>query len=172
MLPKEKISLTLPRIILLSAMFFLIFFSMFCLTASASQSDAAVSISSAQNRIADCYSAAKAAEVAGANITVLTNVLNKAGFLFSQAQLAYSEGNFDTATTYAVQSQDQLDTFIGQADSLTQAASQQKSRDFLINVVGSIVGSFLVVVTGFAVWFLIKRRSITGDANATKASTV
>jgi flagellar basal body-associated protein FliL len=163
MLGKENSSLKPSKILVLSAMLFVIFLAMSGSTASASQSEAAASISSAQKRIIDCYNAVKVAETAGANISVLTNELNEAGSLLSQAQLSYSKSDFDEATNYAVQSQNQLETFVGEADSLMQTASQQRSRDFLINFVGSIVGAFAVVVVGFMVWFLLKRKCGTGD---------
>lgn len=55
----------------------------------ANQADAETAISSAQATLLNCYNAAKQAEAAGANITVLVDALNEAGALLSQAELAY-----------------------------------------------------------------------------------
>jgi flagellar basal body-associated protein FliL len=163
MLGKENSSLKPSKILILLAVLFFLFLAVFGSTASASQSEASSSISSAQKKITDCYNAVKAAEAAGANISVLTSELNEAGLLLSQAQLSYSKSDFDAASNYAVQSQNQLETFVGQADGLMQAASRQRSQDFLINFVGSIVGACAVVVVGLMVWFLLERKCGTGD---------
>lgn len=124
----------------------------------AEQANASTAISSAKNTILNCYSAAKEAEAAGANITVLTGTLNEAGSLLSQAELAYATGDFNTALNLADQSKNRLSNFIGEANSLKETATQQRNQDFLINVVGSTVGAFVIIVTGFAVWFFLKRK--------------
>jgi hypothetical protein len=162
----------LSKILLLSVAFSLLFVALLSSTVSANQSDAATAISSAQNTIVNCYDAAKAAEAAGANITGLAGTLNEAGLLLSQAQLAYSQSDFDAAANYAAQSQNKLNGFISQADSLRQAALQRESWDFLVNFVGSIVGAFAVVAAGFAVWFFLKRRYGAGDTGAEAAAAV
>jgi uncharacterized membrane protein YoaK (UPF0700 family) len=162
----------LSRMLLLSVAFSLMFVVLLSSTVSANQSDAATAISSAQNTMVICYDAAKAAEAAGANITSLTNTLNEAGSLLSQAQLAYSQGDFDAAANYAVQTQNKLNGFISQADSLKQAAAQRESRDYLVNFVGSIVGAAAVVAAGFVVWFFLKRRYGAGDAGVGAAAAV
>jgi cobalamin biosynthesis Mg chelatase CobN len=158
--------------LLFSVAFSLLFAALISSPVSANQSDAATAISSAQNTILPCYDAAKAAEAAGANITSLTNTLNEAGSLLSQAQLAYSQGDFDAATNYAAQSQNKLNGFVSQADNLKQAAAQRESRDYLVNFVGSIVGAVAVVVAGFVIWFFLKRRYGAGDADAGAAAAV
>jgi uncharacterized membrane protein YoaK (UPF0700 family) len=157
-MPRKNLPSKLSRMLLLSVAISLLFAALLALPVSANQSDASAAIFSAQNTIVNCYDAAKAAEAAGANITSLTNTLNEAGSLLSQAQLAYSQNDFDAAANYAVQSRNRLNGFISQADSLRQAASQRASRDYLVNFVGSIVGAFAVVAAGFVVWFLLKRR--------------
>jgi hypothetical protein len=144
--------------LLLSVALIMLFVAMLVSSASASQSDAAIAISSAQSTIVNCYDAAKAAEATGANITGLVGTLNEAGSLLSQAQLAYSQGDFDAAATYAVESQNKLNNFVAQANILGEAAWQQGNQDFLINFVGSIVGAFAVVIVGFVVWFFLKSK--------------
>ena len=123
------------------------------------QGDAAAAISSAKSTVLSCYNAAKDAETAGANITTLTVTLNDAGSLLSRAELAYSTGDFAAATSFAVQSQNKLSNFVGKANSLRQAAVQRESRDFLVNVVGSVAGAFAVVGVGVGTWVFLKKRS-------------
>ena len=150
-MPRSKTLITLVIVVLLVI-------TILILPVRADQAGAATAISSAKNTILGCYSAAKEAEAAGANITVLIGTLNEAGSLISQAELAYSTNNFDTAVSFAVQSQNTLSNFIGEANSLEETATQQQSQDFLINVIGSIIGTIAVVIAGFLVWRFLKNK--------------
>ena len=105
-----------------------------------------------------CYNAARAAESAGANISQLTLRLNNAGLLLSTAQLAYSKGDFGLASSLAIQSQNELDTFILDANSLQALAAQSRTFDFLLNIVGSIAGTVAVLAGSFVVWRFFKRK--------------
>jgi VanZ family protein len=124
----------------------------------ASQEDAATAISSAKNDILNCYNAAKEAEDAGANIIVITRTLNEAGLLLSQAEYAYDTNDFDAAIDLALQSQNSLTDCLAEANTLTETATQQQHRDFLINVVGSIIGTFAVIVVGLTIWLFMKKK--------------
>jgi hypothetical protein len=137
----------------------------------AAQSDAAAAIASAKNTIVSCYEAAKEAEASGANITALTETLNKAGSLLSQAELAYAINDFDTALNLAVQSQNTLSGFDSEANALGVAALQQRNQDFLVNVVGSIIATFIVVVAGLVIWVFLKRKYAKAGADAIESST-
>jgi hypothetical protein len=124
----------------------------------AAQTDAAAAIASAKEQIVTCYQAARDAEGAGANITSLTVILNDAGSLLSQAELAYSMNDSDAARDFAVQSLDKLGNFVSEANALKDTAMQQRSQDFMINVVGSIVGTFAVLGAGAATWSFLRKR--------------
>jgi hypothetical protein len=130
----------------------------------AEQSGADSAIASAKQQIVTCYNAAKAAEAAGANITSLTSILNDAGTLLSQSELAYSKSDSSTAQNLAVQSSQSLANFLSEANAMQDAAAQQRTTEFLVNVVGSIIGTIAVIVAGFVVWrFLRKRQPQTGE---------
>jgi hypothetical protein len=132
--------------------------------ALAEQSNADSAIASAKQQILTCYTAAKAAEAAGANITSLTSVLNNAGTLLSQSELAYSKSDFDTAQNLAFQSSQSFANFVSKANKLRGSAAQQRTYEFLLDVVGSIAGAIAVMVAGFVVWRLLTRRkSRTGE---------
>jgi hypothetical protein len=122
------------------------------------QADAATAISSAKNTILSCYNAAKEAEAAGANISVLVDNLNEAGSLLSQADLAYATNDFDAAFNLAIQSQNSLNDCLAEANTLKETAAQQQNQDFLKNVVGSIIGTFVVIFAGLAIWLLLKKK--------------
>ena len=134
--------------------------------AFAEQADAETAIASAKQQIVACYQAAKEAEGAGANITVLTIVLNDAGSLLSQSELAYSKSEFDVARDFAVQSQQRLGNVISEANAVKDNAVQQSNVDFLVNIVGSVIGVFVVIGAGLGVWFLLKKRSRQSGAQA------
>jgi hypothetical protein len=136
----------------------------------ASQADAATAISSAKNTILNSYNAVKKAEAAGANITVLVATLNEAGSLLSQAELAYAINDFDTALNFAVQSQNSLDNLIAEANTLQETVTQQQNQDFVINVLFSIIGTFAVIVAGFAAWFFLKKKYETTEVHISESS--
>jgi len=120
--------------------------------------DAGSAIAVAEERIAVCYQAVADADEAGANVTALLAILNEAGLLLSSANLAYKLGDFDSAFNLSLLSQEMLDGFVAEAGVLRENAMQQGYWDFMVNVVGSIVGAAVVVCGGFVVWFLLKRR--------------
>jgi len=120
--------------------------------------DASSAIVQAQQRIEVCYSAAADAENAGANVTGLLSVLNESGWLLSRASLAFQNGDYDSAYTLAVQSNSTLTGFEAQATSLKNTAEQQGRVDFWVDIVGSTVGTFVVIFGGVLLWFYLKRR--------------
>jgi hypothetical protein len=124
----------------------------------AQQNDATSSISDAQSTLIQCYDAARAAEVAGANISQLTGRLNIASLLLSRAELANSNGYFSLAESLAVESQDELASFVSEANSLQFSAQQSRSSDFWLNIVGSSVETVAVLVGSLTVWVLLKRK--------------
>jgi len=138
----------------------------------ADQTDVAAAIASAKEQILICYQAAKEAEGAGANITALVAVLNDAGTLLSRAEFAYSVSDFGTARDLAIQSQSTLGDFVSEANALKETATQQRNQDFLINVVGSLVGAFAVVGTGVATWIFLKRKYETAGEHKNESSRV
>jgi hypothetical protein len=123
----------------------------------ADQLSASATLSSARSNLLDCYNAAKDAEAAGANVTSLTNVLNEAGASLSNAELAYSKGDFDNAVNLASQSQAKLANFIPNANDLKASGVDHANPEFLV-FIGSVVGTFVVIGVGFLMWFVLRRR--------------
>ncbi|MDR0374019.1 MAG: DUF1616 domain-containing protein [Nitrososphaerota archaeon] len=128
-----------------------------CSFASA-QKDDNFSITLAQNTLNTCYSVAKEAEAAGANITSLQETLNTAGLLLSRAELSNAQSNTVLANDYAQQVQNVLADFIPHANSLRDTASQMQQTNFLLNL-GSIAGAFGVVGASLVVWFYLKTKA-------------
>lgn len=146
--------------------------SAFLPLAQADQTNAATAIASAKDQILICYQAAKEAEGAGANITALVAVLNDAGTLLARAEFAYSISDFGTARDLAIQSQSILGDFISEANTSKETATQHRNQDFLINVVGSIAGTFAVIVAGFVAWRFLKKKYETAGAHTSEPSNV
>jgi len=142
----------LPLIVLLSVVFLPV--------SALAQNDAAGAIASAKQQIVACYDAARQAEAAGANISSLTSALNDAGDLLSRSELAYSQGDLGGAQTLASQCSQRLSSFVSESNVLRDAAVQQRNFDFWVNVVGSVVGTFVVIVTGFVVWRFVKKQYV------------
>jgi hypothetical protein len=121
------------------------------------ENEAAVKIGEAENALNSAYEAVLETEKAGANITGLLSDLTEAAELLSKAKLVLST-NESAAVDFALQSQAKLNGFLAKADTLKTAAAQQRYWDFMVNVVGSIVGSVVVVCGGFVVWTVLKRK--------------
>jgi hypothetical protein len=154
------------RLLTVLLVLFLIIGISFSSFVAAQQSDPSQAISDAQSRLVACFDAVKTAEAAGANISRLTNTLNTAGALLSNAQHAYSIGNFTDAQHLAVESQNLLGGFVSEANSLTITAKQDSNMQFLVNVVGSVAGTIAVLVGSFIVWRLMKKKyADTEDQN-------
>jgi hypothetical protein len=128
-------------------------------------SEAEREIDTARGAIVAGYNAVADAEKAGANVTGLLVRLDDAGDSLSKADLAYSKGDYDGAAGFAVQCQNRLSGFVGEASVLKQRGAEQRYWDFMINVVGSLVGVVAVVCGSIVVWvFLSKRYAKTGSA--------
>jgi hypothetical protein len=125
----------------------------------AQQTDAALTISMAQSELVECFNAVRSAESVGANISSLTVILNNASSMLSDSQLAYSQGNFASASNLAIQSQTSLSVFLLETSSLKNEALASSNLNTIF-FVGSIVGTFSVIAVGLTVWVLLKRNII------------
>jgi hypothetical protein len=123
-----------------------------------SEADAQSAIFGAEQRVLACYNAVANAGKEGANTSALLVNLTEAGNLLSRADLAFEKGDFNSGQAFALQSQQRLEGFEAQADSLGQKAAHDRFVDFEVNVVGSLVGTAVVVLGAFTVWFALKRR--------------
>ncbi|MDH5482935.1 MAG: hypothetical protein OEY22_08675 [Candidatus Bathyarchaeota archaeon] len=125
---------------------------------AASEEEALSKISEAENAVRSAYDAVLKAEEAGANVAFLLNGLNEAGMLLWKAHMAYDMGDFDSAFNLANLSKTELDGFVSEASILAETGAQQSYMDFMLNVVGSLVGAVAVVCGGFVFWFFLKRK--------------
>jgi hypothetical protein len=115
-------------------------------------------LADSQQKYLECYNAARTAETAGANISRLTAILNQAGVLISSAQIAFANGDSALGNSLCVQSDNLLNNIGTEANSIKAIAVNNQRLDFLVNIVGSIVGTIGVIGGSFAVWIFLKRR--------------
>ena len=124
----------------------------------AEQDTAASAIASAKQQVVTCYVAVKEAEAAGANVSSLTFALSDVGALLSQSELAYSKGDYGAAESLASQCSQRLSGLISESNNLRNRAVGARDFDFLVSIVISVVGTFVVILLGFVAWrFLTKR---------------
>jgi hypothetical protein len=126
--------------------------------AQVSQDQAASALANADSAVTLSYQAALKAEDFGANVSSLLVRLNDAGGLLSRAHLAYNSGDFDSAQRLAAQSQEKLNGFVAEANALRETAIHEYYMDFIVNIIGSVLGAISIVCIGFFVWFLLKRK--------------
>lgn len=122
------------------------------------EADARSAVVAAEERVVLCYESVAGADEAGADTVGLLALLDEAGMLLSRADLAYKMGDFGSAVNFSVQSREMLSGFVVEADVLRRAGMEQRYWDFMVNVVGSVVGTVVVVCGGFVVWFLLTRK--------------
>jgi hypothetical protein len=127
-------------------------------TVWADQFGAANAISSARSQLVNCYDMARKAEAVGVNITTLTVALNEAGLFLSQAEFAFSNGDFGGSQDYAVQSQSKLADFVSEANVLSIVAETRRNQDFLVTVLGSTAGTIAVLVGSVGFWSILKKK--------------
>jgi hypothetical protein len=144
-------------VVALSFYLFLMLFSLFPFCLAVDKGQARSAMVQADQTIKDCYLAVAAADKAGGNVTDLLSTLQYAGMLLSKANLAFGKGDYDSAYNLAVQSKAKLEGFVADANLVKEAAEHSANIDFMINVVGSSVGTVAIMVGSLAVWFGLKR---------------
>ena len=139
--------------------------AIFVSPAFADQGGAQNAISSAKDTIKNCYDAVKQAESAGANVDSLMATLNDAAGSLSKAELAYASNDYDSAYTYATQSQSKLNDFTGQATALKENARANATQNFEYTIF-SLAVSIGILCAGVTAWVVLgrrERRSIYGS---------
>ncbi len=149
-------------LVLLSAVASQLFLSV--TIAESSEDEATSALARAEEAVVSAYQAVLETEGAGANVSDLLVRLNEAGGFLTRGRMAYDIGDFDSALDFAVHCQEKLNGFVVDADALREAAMQERYLDFMVNVVGSVMGAVGVVCVGFVSWsFLNRKHEKTGS---------
>lgn len=117
----------------------------------ADQNSAQAAIDAAQNSLSSCLASVQRAEAAGANVDALTATLNDSADLLTEAQLAYASNDYNSAYTYATQSQSMLSGVTSQASELQQNAVNNRNQNITVLVL-SVVTSVAILCVGVAAW--------------------
>ncbi len=116
----------------------------------------------AQSAVTSGYVSVTDAQKVGANVTDLLVTLNNANDLLSQSQLAFEnaslDGNYEVPYALASQCLANLTGFDTKALILKNNAAEQGHSDFMIYVVGSFLGTIIVVLSSYTVWGVLKKR--------------
>jgi hypothetical protein len=122
------------------------------------QLQASSALAESEAAVVSAYQVVANASAAGANVSGLLVRLNEAGDLLTRAHVAYGLGDFDSALELADLCQERLTGFVSEADALADVAFRDHYLDFMLGVVGSLLGSLWVVSVGFVAWVYLNRR--------------
>jgi len=146
-----------PKLLMISALFFLLQVSIPWVTASNANVVTGVFIET-EEVLHSAYAAVLDAERAGANVSVLLDRLNLAGEYLSEAYFWYRSGDSETANRFAGLCRDAVGNVRNEAVELMDAAKAAGDAEFVETVFESIVGVIVIVVSCYVVWLIFKRR--------------
>ncbi len=123
----------------------------------AAQDSAQGAIASAKNSLKNCYDAVAQAEAAGANVDSLVATLNQAADSLSKAELAYSSGDYNGASSAASQCQSQLGSIVSDANSLKESALAASIQSSTFTIF-SLVASAALAIAGIGAWITLNKK--------------
>jgi len=142
-------------------MMLLVFASQFYVSvtiAHISESEASLTLTSAEGAVGSAYQAVVRAEEAGANVSGLLVRLNGAGELLAKAKVAYRCENFDEVVRSACLSFEIAESVKNEADELRVEAYGSRVAGFWFSLTGSLIGVVAVGFGSFRGWHFFKRR--------------
>ena len=126
---------------------------------SASSDDVAtLAMTQAEETLASAFEAVLEAEEAGANVSGLLGRLNLGGEYLAEAYVWYRLGVSENASRFAGLCREVVGDVGSEAFELRDEAKRLGEADFVVKMVGSVVGVIVVVVLGFVVWRVFRRR--------------
>jgi len=118
----------------------------------------ALDIAEAEEVLGSAYGAVLEAEEAGANVSGLFVRLDVGGEYLAEAYVWYRLGVYESASRFAGLCRDVVGDVRSEAFELRDEAERLGEADFVVNMIGSVVGVIVVVVSGFVVWRVFRRR--------------
>jgi hypothetical protein len=141
-----------------SVFLFLLVLTSFSRVEAVDKDVVALQLADAEEVLDSAYDAVFEAEEAGANVTGLLVRLNVGGEYLSEAFVWFRLGVFENASRFAGFCREVVGGVLGEAVGLRDEAERLAREDFLVRVFGSAVGVVVVLVLGFFVWGIFKRR--------------
>jgi len=150
--------ITWSKLLMLSAFLFCLLPVSIPWVNAASDDVFTVSLTEAEEAFTSAYEAVFEAEQAGANVNGLFGQLNIAGEYLSEAYVWYRSGDSENASRFAGLCYDAVKDLKSEAVELRGEAKRLGDAEFVVTMFGSIVGMIVVVVSGYVVWRVFKRR--------------
>ena len=150
--------ITWTKLLMVSA--FLLFLLPFpTLLVSASSEDVvALALTEAEETVASAHEAVLEAEQAGANVSGLLDKLNLGAEYLAEAYVWYRLGVFENASRFAGLCYEVVGGVSSEAVELRDEAKRLGDVDFVVNMIGSVVGVISVFVFCSVAWFVFRRR--------------
>ncbi len=125
--------------------------------AEVSQDPVASTLADAESAVGSSYQAVLEAGDAGAEVTLLLSQLNYAADLLAQAEIAYRNGDVNTAVEMANSAVPIASEVLDAAVTAKNEALVADQTALLSAIAFSVVGSVVFVLVLFAVWRFFKR---------------
>jgi hypothetical protein len=146
------------KILVFSVILLLVIAVSFPWAGAADEDMSSLGLADAEDALNSAYDAAFEAEAAGANISGLLEKLSVGSEYLSAAFVSHRLDNYEDASRYASLSSEAVVDVVAEADALRSEAQRAEEADFNFKLVASIFGVAVVVIVGFVVWRVFRRR--------------
>ncbi len=146
------------RISVFSVFLFLLLLVSFPWVGAVDEADSALGLADAEEALVSAYNAVLEAEDAGANVSGLLVRLNVGGEYLAEAYVWYRLGAYENASRLTGLCHEAVGDVRSEAVGLKDEAVRLGDADFVMRLVGSVVGVVIVVILGFVVWRAFRRR--------------
>lgn len=119
-----------------------------------------VSIQDADNAVRGAFQVVLKDEQAGGNVSGVLTILNEAGSLLAQAEIAYRNGDSGDAANYANNAYAKAESAMTEASSLLSSSQANAAHTFLYSLVFSVSGALAFLAVLFIVWTRFKKRHV------------
>lgn len=146
------------KLLVFSAFLFFLLTVSFPWVSASSEDVATLAITQAEETLASAFEAVLDAEMAGANVSGLLGRLNLGGEYLVEAYVWIRLGVSENASRFAGLCYDVVEDLKSEAVELRDEAKRLGDAEFVVTIFGSVVGMIVVVVSGYVVWRVFKRR--------------
>jgi hypothetical protein len=146
------------KFLVISFFLFLLLSVSFSQVCAVDEDEAAQGLADAEAALVSTYGTVLEAEETGANVSSLLDKLNVGGEYLAAAYNWYRLGVFENASAYANLCRGVVSGVSSEAVELKDKAEVLMREGFLVTVFGSAVGAGIILVVGFVVWRVFRRR--------------
>jgi len=115
-------------------------------------------INEAESRVDSVFVAVSEADTAGAEVRDITAQLTIAANLLSDAHAKFRIGDYDAASSLALQCSTSVEPLISQAALLKATAEREKTDSLILTIIASSIGLILLLALGIAGWPIFGKR--------------